>query len=187
MGLTSKPREVIRVSIDFSVVKNTTLPEVLRVNSGSFSDHRGKIYTTYRDRDFTDLGLPVFTHDKIVVSRPNVLRGIHGDFKTYKLVSCVFGCVEQVVVDCRPASITYKKWTKYQLDGESGESILIPPGFGNAFLVTGDSKAIYNYKLSYEGEYLDADEQFTYAWNDESIGVNWSISEPILSIRDGQN
>ena len=169
----------------FKVTQNSILPEVGIIESDSFSDHRGKIYTTYRQQNFGSLGLPEFTHDKIVLSRKNVLRGIHGDYKTFKLVTCYHGSVEQVVVDCRQDSKNYKKWTKFSLYGGSGESILIPPGFGNAFLVTGNEDAVYNYKLAYDGRYLDADEQFTYAWNDTSIGINWSNKEPILSIRDG--
>ncbi|WP_300955833.1 dTDP-4-dehydrorhamnose 3,5-epimerase family protein, partial [Helicobacter rodentium] len=45
-------------------------------------------------------------------------------------------------------------------------------------------EAIYYYKCAYEGEYVDADSQFTYAWNDERIGINWGITNPILSQRD---
>jgi len=171
--------------MDFNITKDLILPEIMLIKPSCFSDNRGIIFTTYRDQDFISLGLPVFRHDKIVISKSRVLRGIHGDHKTYKLVSCVSGSVEQVVVDCRRESKNYKKWTKYNLKSERGDSILIPPGFGNGFLVTSKDPAIYNYKLSYEGKYLDADDQFTYKWNDESIGINWSTSDPILSIRDG--
>ena len=175
------------MSIDFTITNDDILPEVLLVKPNYFSDYRGIIYSTYRDKDFINHGLPVFTHDKVVISRDRVLRGIHGDSKTFKLVSCISGSVEQVVVDCRRNSKTYKKWTKFNLEGGSSDSILIPPGYGNAFLVTSGDGAIYNYKLSYEGQYVDSDEQFTYEWNDKSIGIEWSISNPILSDRDGCN
>ena len=39
-----------------------------------------------------------FKHDKFALSNFNVLRGLHGDNKTWKLVSCVFGEIYQVVV-----------------------------------------------------------------------------------------
>ncbi|EAI7731860.1 dTDP-4-dehydrorhamnose 3,5-epimerase, partial [Campylobacter coli] len=44
--------------------------------------------------------------------------------------------------------------------------------------------AVYYYKCAYLGEYVDADDQFTYAWNDERIGINWPTNSPILSDRD---
>lgn len=172
------------MGFQFEIIKDLTLNEVCLLKSDQFSDHRGSIWTTYRDNDFKRLGLPVFTHDKCAVSKYQVLRGIHGDFKSWKLVSCLHGAVEQVVVDCRAGSPSFKRWTKYELQGGDGNAVLIPPGFGNAFLVTSDCGAVYNYKLSYDGQYNDAEEQFTYPWNDSSIGINWSINNPKLSLRD---
>jgi dTDP-4-dehydrorhamnose 3,5-epimerase len=170
--------------MNFNIITNNDLEEVKIINVDNFEDLRGKIFTSYRQSDFVNLGLPVFTHDKIVISNPGVLRGIHGDFKTWKLVSCIYGSVEQVVVDCRPDSKSFKKWLKFNLNEADGTSVLIPPGFGNAFLVTNNDKAIYNYKLSYPGDYNDTDEQFTYKWNDPEINIDWSINNPILSNRD---
>ena len=54
---------------------------------------------------------------------------------------------------------------------------------GNAYYVISDN-AVYHYKLAYEGDYIDANEQFTYAWNDASINIDWPIDNPILSDRD---
>ena len=45
-------------------------------------------------------------------------------------------------------------------------------------------EAVYYYKLAYDGEYIDADEQFTLAWNDERLKINWGAKNPILSERD---
>jgi dTDP-4-dehydrorhamnose 3,5-epimerase len=63
--------------------------------------------------------------------------------------------------------------------------ILIPPGMGNAFYVK-SSSAIYHYKLAYSGNYIDADEQFTIAWNDPLLNIKWSTNDPILSKRDAR-
>ena len=46
------------------------------------------------------------------------------------------------------------------------------------------SIALYFYKWAYEGEYVDANDQFTYAWNDERVGIDWGMITPILSERD---
>ena len=59
----------------------------------------------------------------------------------------------------------------------------MPPKMGNSFLVNSE-KAIYHYKLAYEGEYLDAEDQFSLKWNDSSLGIEWPIEYPILSNRD---
>jgi dTDP-4-dehydrorhamnose 3,5-epimerase len=44
--------------------------------------------------------------------------------------------------------------------------------------------AIYHYKLAYEGEYLDVEDQFSLKWNDPSLGIEWPTEHPILSKRD---
>jgi len=115
--------------------------------------------------------------------KKNVLRGIHGDFKSYKIVQCVYGKIFQVVVDCRKDSPNYLKYDSFELSHNNPKLIVIPPGFGNAFQVLNDF-AIYNYKLAYIGNYNDFDQQFTYKWNDKIININWPIKTPVLSNRD---
>ena len=63
-------------------------------------------------------------------------------------------------------------------------SILIPPGCGNAYHVKSE-QAVYHYKLSYSGEYIDADQQFTVKWYDPKIKNNFGKNfDPITSERD---
>ena len=88
------------------------------------------------------------------------------------MVSCVYGKIFQVVVDNRPKSKTYLKYEAFEISHESPIQILIPPGFGNAFLVLSDY-AVYNYSLSYDGQYNDYDNQFTLKWNDKRLQIKW--------------
>ena len=111
------------------------------------------------------------------------MRGIHGDYESYKLINCVYGKIFQVVVDCRKKSPTYLKYDSFELNHNDPKLILIPPGFGNAFQVV-SNYSIYNYKLAYLGDYNDYDKQFTYKWNDDRIGIKWPLTKPILSKRD---
>jgi len=67
------------------------------------TDYRGDLWTIWKDGDF-DLD---FNHDKISTSRHNVLRGIHGDYKSWKLVTCLYGSMYFVVVDNRPKSNSF--------------------------------------------------------------------------------
>lgn len=124
-----------------------------------------------------------FIHDKFAQSKNNVLRGLHGDNKTWKLVSCVWGKIYEVVVDMRVSSPTYKKWEAFELDAEHYKQILIPPGFVNGYYVQ-SREAVFHYKLAYTGEYIDADEQMTVVWNDQSLKIAWPCCDPILQPRD---
>ena len=100
------------------------------------------------------------------------------------MVSCVFGEIYQVVVDCREDSPTYRKHKFFNLNGKKPQSILIPPGMGNGYCVCSE-KALYHYKLAYEGSYIDADKQFTLEWNNPELKIMWPTENPILSVRDG--
>lgn len=173
------------MSFNFVVEESNLIKGVYIIKPNKFTDLRGDIWTAFEDERLSYL-LPKgikFKHDKFINSHYNVLRGIHGDVKTYKLVTCVYGEVHQVVVDCRKESETYLKWQKFIINKDNQQLILLPPNMGNSHYVS-SKDAVYYYKLAYEGDYLDADEQFTYAWNDPRIGIDWPTNEPILSDRD---
>jgi len=150
-----------------------------------FTDVRGMLWTSFLDsqlKKYIPEGLS-FVHDKFAVTNYNVLRGIHFDSKSWKLVTCVDGIVDQVIVDMRGDSPNYQKWEKIELRGDEPTLVLLPPGVGNAFHVKSAS-AVYHYKLAYLGGYVDAAEQQTIFWNDKELDIDWSVSEPILSDRD---
>ena len=145
----------------------------------AFTDYRGDLYTIWKDDDF-DLN---FNHDKVSTSRKHVLRGIHGDNKSWKLVTCLYGEIYFVIVDNRESSDTFLQWESMMLTDRNRKQVLIPPGVGNGFLVM-SHRSVFHYKWSYEGEYPDVDQQFTIKWNDPIVGVDWPIDNPILSKRD---
>jgi len=170
---------------EFVVEKSKIMPEVLVIKPSIHWDIRGNIYSTY-NRDLY-CGLIEkeldFIHDKFALSHQNVLRGLHGDEKTWKLVSCVFGEIYEVVVDMRPESPSYKKWEAFSLKADEYRQVLIPPGFVNGYYVKSE-EAVFHYKLAYDGDYIDAGQQITIAWNDPSLNIKWPCTEPILQARD---
>jgi len=175
------------VSIDFTVELSEKISDLKIVNPSSYVENRGEIWTSYSTSQIGTLlpdGLS-FKHDKFSISKYNVLRGIHGDHKSWKLVSCVAGEILQVVVDMREDSSTYLQHQCFELGSNNHRMVLIPPGLGNAFFVKSEF-ATYHYKLAYRGDYVDAGDQFTVAWDDPRINIDWPSNEPILSERDGR-
>jgi dTDP-4-dehydrorhamnose 3,5-epimerase len=173
------------MKIDFVISNSNIIPDLKIFTPNSFKEERGEIWTSYFSESIEKF-LPTklkFRHDKFSISKRRVLRGIHGDSKTWKLVSCVQGSVYQVVVDLREKSKSYLSWQSFSLGEDNHSSVLIPPGCGNAFYVKSEI-ATYHYKLAYCGNYLDAKDQFTVSWNDERIKIDWPDKNPILSKRD---
>jgi dTDP-4-dehydrorhamnose 3,5-epimerase len=146
----------------------------------SFRDHRGYYWTNWEKNKFKSIK---FNHDKFSLSKRNVLRGIHGDKKTWKLVSCVYGKVFFVVVNLNKKSRSYLKYKSWIMSQNNGLQILVPPYYGNGYLCL-SNECLFHYKLSYQGRYLDVKKQFSVKWNDPKIKIKWPIKKPILSIRD---
>lgn len=147
----------------------------------NFEDFRGTYVETYNRRIYCEAGIDQdFIQDDISTSTRNVLRGIHGDNKTWKLISCLYGSFYMVVVNNDPTSPEYRQWTGFTLSDANRLQVLVPPSFGNGHLVMSD-KAIFHYKQTSE---YNLESQFTIAWNDPKFNIWWPISSPITSIRD---
>lgn len=163
-------------------VNKTLLDGVLLIEPPTiFQDFRGEYVETYNETIYKSHGISEkFIQDDISVSHKNVLRGIHGDEKTCKLISCLHGCFYLVVINNDPESEQYKKWQSFILSDSNRHQVLIPPKFGNGHLVLSD-KAIFHYKQTTE---YDRKSQFTIKWNSEAHKIEWPINNPILSERD---
>ena len=178
---------------DFHFYNGTILPQVKIVQPSIYHEYRGSITTTYHS-DFYDKLLPAndrneglkFNHDRYSKSKINVLRGLHYDDKTWKLISCPHGKLYLVVLDLREKQPNYGKWESFIIGPETGTQVLIPPMFANGHYVM-ENDSIFQYKLAYPGEYYDDDKQGTVFWNDRKFNIDWPTDNPILSKRDKPN
>ena len=163
-------------------VQKTSLDGVLIITPPTnFMDFRGNYIELYNEPLFKEAGISAnFIQDDISVSKKNVLRGIHGDEGTTKLVSCLFGKFYLVVVNNNPNSSQFRQWESFELDDENRSLILIPPNFGNGHLVTSEVAIFYYKQDTVYGDYP----QFTLKWNDPELKIRWPIKEPITSKRD---
>ena len=146
-----------------------------------YTDFRGDLWTLWQSGK-SDFDMP-FNHDKVSTSRKNVLRGIHGDTKSHKLITCLYGEIYFVTVDNRPDSETYKQWDWEILSDKNRKQVLLEPGIGNGFYVLSDN-SVFHYKWFYDGDYPDVDDQFTIKWNDPDINIYWPTQDPFLQKRD---
>jgi dTDP-4-dehydrorhamnose 3,5-epimerase len=144
-----------------------------------YEDYRGTNFESYNEKDYYVIPNR-FVVDSISTSRKHVLRGIHGDYHTTKLISCLYGTIFFVVIDWRPESPTYKDFVTITLSDRNKQQVLVPPGCGNAHLVMSD-ECVFSYKLD---QYYDLKSQFTLKWNDDRFDIPWPIKNPILSERD---
>ncbi len=163
-------------------VSKTKLDGVLLITPPTiFEDFRGTYVETYNEKLYSEAGIKVkFIQDDISVSTKNVLRGIHGDEETWKLISCLYGEFYLVVVNWDDTSPQFGKWESFILSDQNRLQVLVPPKFGNGHLVLSE-QAIFHYKQS---TYYDRATQFTLSWNDPKLNIEWPINNPVLSERD---
>jgi dTDP-4-dehydrorhamnose 3,5-epimerase len=163
-------------------VQKTKLEGVLLITPPTIhEDFRGYYVETYNDPLYKAAGIDVpFIQDDISVSRKHVLRGIHGDQETWKLVSCLQGSFYLVVVNNDSTSSQYRKWQGFTLSDQNRLQVLIPPKFGNGHVVLSEW-ATFHYK---QNTTYNRAGQFTLYWNDPNLKIWWPIKNPIISQRD---
>lgn len=162
-------------------IETTQLSGVKLIQPEVSEDIRGLFFETYEEKKFKAEGVDApFMEDDISMSRQNVLRGMHGDDRRWKLITCVYGKIFFVAVNCDEKSSDFGKWQSFELSDENHLRILVPPMYGSGYLVLSE-KAIVLYKQSHD---YDAKRQFAYKWNDPRFSIAWPINAPILSARD---
>lgn len=161
------------------------LDGVYIIEPAVFGDNRGFVMESWSKREFERAGLYYdFVQDNHSLSTAKgTLRGIHfqcGDKAQAKLVRCVSGAVMDVAVDLRPESATYKKWLAVELSAENKRQLLIPRGFGHAFLTLTDY-VDFLYKVD---NFYAPEAEGGIRWNDPELNISWGVDAPILSEKD---
>lgn len=150
--------------------------EIHSDNRGSFS----KIYTS------ANLSLSELDEISISVSKNNKLgtiRGIHfqvSPFQEAKLVTCISGSIFDVIVDLRPESPTFKKWTSTTLNCANPFQLFIPRGFAHGFQTLED-----NTEVAYIiwGKYSSLHSRRIH-FKDAELSISWPLPVSEISSED---
>lgn len=161
----------------------TPLPGVILIEPRVFGDARGFFMETYRADVFQANGIAeTFVQDNHSRSARGVLRGLHYQepYPQGKLVRCVRGELFDVAVDIRRGSPSFGKWYGVKLSEENKAMLWVPPGFAHGFCaLTDGAELVYKTTEIYRPEH-----DRSILWNDPEIGIDWPVSDPILSAKD---
>ena len=150
-----------------------------------YREYRGEIFTTYHSSKHPVNNLlptKINAHTRFSKSYAGVLRGLHYDNKTWKLVQALVGDIYLVVLDVRKESLSFGKWESYIISEKTRDQVLVPPGFANGHYALTD--CVFHYNLFYEGDYVDENSQGVVKWNDTAYNIEWPTASPILQKRD---
>ncbi len=124
--------------------ERTELPDVVRIVPEPIADARGFFARLFCPEEFAAAGC-AFAPVQMSLSRnhaAHTLRGLHFQAAPHgeaKIVRVTRGSVYDVVVDLRPESPAYRKWTAATLSAENGEALLVPEGCAHGFLTLEDA------------------------------------------------
>lgn len=166
-------------------VIETKLPGVVIIEPKVFGDSRGFFMETWQQARYAEAGLPwQFVQDNLSYSARGVLRGLHFQHPRDqgKLVYVLQGAVFDVAVDIRRGSPTFGRWAGVELSGENKRQFYIPPGFAHGFCVTSE-QALFAYKCT---DFYAPAAEGSIRWDDPDIGIQWPLTEPLVSDKDQQ-
>lgn len=150
------------------------------------ADARGFFARTYCENEFRERGLVHhFVQSSVSFNeRRGTLRGMHFQADPYgevKLVRCTRGAVYDVLVDLRPESATFKRWTAAELTEDNHRALYIPLGVAHGFQTLLDQSELC-YQIS---QYYNAASSRGVRWNDPAFAIDWpSVDNQIMSDRD---
>ncbi len=164
-------------------VEPTAIPGVLRVEPRVFTDHRGCFVETFHRQRYADAGITVpFVQDNHSRSAQGVLRGLHYQLAApqAKLVCAISGAIYDVAVDIRRGSPTFGHWVGAHLTADNHHQLFIPEGFAHGFCALSETADVL-YKCS---DFYRPGDEYGVLWSDPGIGIDWPVSDPILSEKD---
>ncbi|TAM57947.1 MAG: dTDP-4-dehydrorhamnose 3,5-epimerase [Rhodanobacter sp.] len=161
----------------------TALPGALIIEPQVFGDSRGFFYESYNKGKWRDAGIDAdFVQTNVSRSARGVLRGLHYQWPNPqgKLVSVLEGEVYDVAVDIRRGSPTFGQSAGVMLSADNHRHFWVPEGFAHGFCVVSEF-ATFTYQCT---ALYDAKADAGIRWNDAALGIDWPLSEPLLSDKD---
>jgi dTDP-4-dehydrorhamnose 3,5-epimerase len=148
-------------------------------------DERGFFARAFCEREFATHGLPDrFPQSNLSRNRSKgTLRGMHYEAPPSvesKLVRCVTGAIHDVIVDLRPGSGTFLKWTSALLSAQNGRALFVPAGFAHGFLTLANDSDVF-YQM---GDFFRPGAARGLRWNDPRVGISWPAAPTVISERD---
>ena len=164
----------------------TPLPGAWIVDVEPIPDERGMFARTFSAKEFAERGLCVtwvqcsLSHNR----KRGTLRGMHfqaSPGEETKLIRCTKGAIYDVIIDLRPGSPTFKRWTSVELTEENRRLFYVPVGFAHGFQTLTDNAEVF-YQIS---QFYDPALSRGVRWNDPAFGITWPpAADRIISARD---
>lgn len=160
------------------------LPGALLLQSDRLVDHRGGFVKTYNKEIWERLGIDFEMREEYFsTSRTGVIRGMHFQAPPHahdKVVFCVSGTVQDVLLDLRPGE-NFGRAVTTTLSADNRRILFVPAGIAHGFQALKDD-CLLIYKTS---TVHSPQSDRGIRW--DSFGFDWTNNSPIVSTRDREH
>jgi dTDP-4-dehydrorhamnose 3,5-epimerase len=166
-------------------IRPTAIAGVMIVTAAVNEDTRGLFARTFDAAAFSAAGLPSEWPQCNTSwnAHKGTLRGMHFQAAPRpdpKLVRCTRGRIFDVVVDLRPVSPTFRRWTSTELSESNRDALAIPAGCAHGFLTLEDNCEVF-YMMA--EVYLPGLARGV-RWNDPAFTIAWPAKPTGMSEKD---
>lgn len=106
----------------------------------------------FSESQFNIYGLSTeFKEEYYAIAKSGTVRGMHFQLPPEghdKLITCIVGEIEDIVIDLRKESKTFGKFTKVNLNEENKNLIYVPSGCAHGYYISGNKEALIYYKVT---------------------------------------
>ena len=167
------------------IFRETTLKGAFVIEMEKFEDKRGFFAEAWCQKEAEANGLVSrMVRTNISFNRKRgTLRGMHYQVAPYeevKLVRCTRGAIYDVIIDMRPDSPTYRKWTGVELTAENYRALYVPEHFAHGFQTLEDTTEI-TYQVS---QFYSPESARGVRYDDPLFAIEWPLQVEVISDKD---
>lgn len=161
------------------IFTETELPGAFVIELEPIEDPRGFFARVWSEDEFAERGLETRIAQCSVSlnRRRGTVRGMHfqrSPHEEVKVVRCTRGGLHDVIVDLRPDSATFRRWTGVELSADNRRGLYVPRGFAHGFQTLVDDTEIF-YMIS---EPYAPEAGGGVRWDDPAFGIEWPLGHP---------
>jgi len=167
------------------IFRETTLKGAFVIEIEKFEDKRGFFARAWCQKEVEANGLVsrVVQTNISFNKKRGTLRGMHYQVAPYeqvKLVRCTRGVIYDVIIDLRPDSPTFRKWTGVELTAENYTMLYVPENFAHGFQTLEDNTEV-TYQVS---QFYSPESERGVRYDDPALGIEWPLQVEVISDKD---
>jgi dTDP-4-dehydrorhamnose 3,5-epimerase len=167
------------------IFRETALSGAYLIETEKRSDDRGAFVRTWCRDEFAAQGLELdcVQRNLSINTQRGTLRGMHYQTEPHgetKLIRCSRGALYDVIIDLRPASPTYRRWTGVELREDNDRMLFVPKGFAHGFQTLVDGTEV-TYLVDYP--YVPGAGRGV-RYDDPALGIPWPLPVTRISPQD---